>query len=302
MAARVRGRRALTGYVFVLPAVALFAVMGVYTVGYGLALSFARWNGFTPYWTWVGIGNYLDLIYRDPTIAPIVQGAAVRTVAVMIAQPVLTVLISFPLAVALNRITVLRAAFRTVFFLPQVTAGIALYYAWSYALQPDGSVNFLLRHLGLGTIAQPQGWLGNPATALPTLIVVAVFGAVPVAMLLYLTGLQSIDQSVIDAARVDGAGGLRTMTAVVWPLLLPITGAVVVLNLRDALQGFSQTLLMTNGGPGGHTLVLGLESYNLAFFAGLKPTLGLSSALGWILFVIALLLAAVNLRALRSRA
>jgi multiple sugar transport system permease protein len=302
MAARVRGRQALTGYVFVLPAVALFAVMGVYTVGYGLALSFARWNGFTPYWTWVGIGNYLDLIYRDPTIAPIVQGAAVRTVVVMIAQPVLTVLISFPLAVALNRITVLRAAFRTVFFLPQVTAGIALYYAWSYALQPDGSVNFLLRHLGLGTIAQPQGWLGNPATALPTLIVVAVFGAVPVAMLLYLTGLQSIDQSVIDAARVDGAGGLRTMTAVVWPLLLPITGAVVVLNLRDALQGFSQTLLMTNGGPGGHTLVLGLESYNLAFFAGLKPTLGLSSALGWILFVIALLLAAVNLRALRSRA
>ncbi|MFC0434232.1 carbohydrate ABC transporter permease [Kutzneria buriramensis] len=302
MAARVRSRQALTGYVFVLPAVALFAVMGVYTVGYGLALSFARWNGFTPYWTWVGVGNYLDLIYRDPTIAPIVQGAAVRTVVVMIAQPVLTVLISFPLAVALNRITLLRAAFRTVFFLPQVTAGIALYYAWSYALQPDGSLNFILRHLGLGTIAQPQGWLGNPATALPTLIVVAVFGAVPVAMLLYLTGLQSIDQSVIDAARVDGAGGLRTMTSVVWPLLLPITGAVVVLNLRDALQGFSQTLLMTNGGPGGHTLVLGLESYNLAFFSGLKPTLGLSSALGWILFVIALLLAAVNLRALRSRA
>jgi multiple sugar transport system permease protein/raffinose/stachyose/melibiose transport system permease protein len=231
-----------------------------------------------------------------------VRGAAVRTVVVMIAQPVLTVLISFPLAVALNRITVLRAAFRTVFFLPQVTAGIALYYAWSYALQPDGSVNFILRHLGLGTIAQPQGWLGNPATALPTLIVVAVFGAVPVAMLLYLTGLQSIDQSVIDAARVDGAGGLRTMTSVIWPLLLPITGAVVVLNLRDALQGFSQILLMTNGGPGGHTLVLGLESYNLAFFSGLRPTLGLSSALGWILFVIALLLAAVNLRALRSRA
>jgi multiple sugar transport system permease protein/raffinose/stachyose/melibiose transport system permease protein len=301
MAARVRGRQALTGYVFVLPAVALFAVMGVYTVGYGLALSFARWNGFTPHWTWVGVGNYLDLIYRDPAIAPIVRGAAVRTVVVMIAQPVLTVLISFPLAVALNRITVLRAAFRTVFFLPQVTAGIALYYAWSYALQPDGSVNFILRHLGLGTIAQPQGWLGNPATALPTLVVVAVFSAVPVAMLLYLTGLQSIDQSVIDAARVDGAGGLRTMISITWPLLLPITGAVVVLNLRDALQGFQIFLLMTNGGPGGHTLVLGLESYNLAFFSGFKPTLGLSSAIGWILFVLALLLAAVNLRALRSR-
>jgi multiple sugar transport system permease protein len=301
MAARFRGREAVTGYLFVLPAVVLFAVMGLYTVGYGLALSFARWNGFTPTWTWVGIGNYLDVIYRDPTIAPLVQGAAVRTVLVMVGVPLLTVLIGFPLAVALNRITWLRAAFRTVFFLPQVTAGIALFYAWTYALEPDGSLNFILRSLGLGSLSQPQGWLGNPATALPTLIVVMSWGAVPVAMILYLTGLQSIDQAVLDAATVDGAGGLRTMRSIIWPLLLPITGAVIMLNVRDALQGFQIFLLMTNGGPGGHTLVLGLESYNLAFFSGFKPTLGLSSALGWIMFVIALLLALANLRALRSR-
>ncbi|HTI24796.1 MAG TPA: sugar ABC transporter permease [Kutzneria sp.] len=302
MASRFRSREAWTGYLFVLPAVALFAVMGLYTVGYGLALSFAQWNGFTPKWTWVGIGNYLDLIYRDPAIAPVVQAAALRTLVVMIAVPVLTVLVGFPLAVALNHITRLRAAFRTVFFLPQVTAGIALFYAWTYALQPDGSLNYILRHLGLGSIAQPQGWLGNPSTALPTLIVVMVLGSVPVAMLLYLTGLQSIDQSVVDAARVDGASGVRTMTSIIWPLLLPITGAVVMLNLRYALQDFQTFLLMTNGGPGGHTLVLGLESYNLAFVSGFKPTLGLSSALGWILFVVALLLAGINLRVLRSRA
>src|SRR5690349_20132186 len=118
MARRLRGREALTGYVFVLPAVALFAIMGLYTVGYGLALSFAQWNGFTPTWTWVGLGNYLDLIYRDPTIAPIVQGAALRTLVVMIAVPLLTVLVGLPLAVALNHITWLRSAYRTVFFLP----------------------------------------------------------------------------------------------------------------------------------------------------------------------------------------
>lgn len=301
MAARVRGREALTGYIFVLPALALFAVMGVYTVGYGLLLSFARWNGFSPKWTWVGIGNYLDLLYNDPTIAPLVQGAALRTLVVMIGVPLLTVVIGFPLAVALNRITWLRSAFRTVYFLPHVTAGIALFYAWTYALQPEGSINFILHSLGLGSLAQPQGWLGNPATALPTLIVVMSWSAVPVAMVLYLTGLQSIDQSLIDAARVDGAGGLRTMTSIIWPLLLPITGAVIMLNVRDAMQGFQIFLLMTNGGPGGHTLVLGLESYNLAFVNAGRPTLGLSSALGWIMFVVALLLAWVNLRVLRSR-
>ncbi|MEV5750467.1 sugar ABC transporter permease [Actinoallomurus sp. NPDC052308] len=303
-AALIRGRRvreAVTGYAFVLPALALFALMGVYTVGYGLALSFARWNGFSPTWTWVGFGNYLDLLYRDPAHAPAVHSAAVHTLVVVIAVPLLTVAVGFSLAVALNRITFLRSAFRTVFFLPYVTTGIAVYYAWTYVLQPDGSLNYILRHLGLGTLSQPQGFLGNPTTALPTLIVVMSWGAIPVAMLLYLTGLQAIDPSIIDAAHTDGAGNLRTATAIIWPLLRPITAAVVMLNMRDALQGFQIFLVMTFGGPGGHTNVLGLETYKLAFFSNLTPTLGLSSALGWMLFVAALLLAGINVRVLRRR-
>lgn len=295
-------RTALTGYAFIAPALVLFAVMGVYTIGYGLALSFARWNGFTPTWSWVGFGNYLDLLYRDPVYAPLVRGAALNTLSVMIAVPVLTVLISFPLAVTMNRIRTLRTTFRTIFFLPYVTAGIAVFYAWTYVLQPDGSLNFILSHLGLGTLTQPQGFLGNPSTALPTLIVVQSWGAIPIGILLYLTGLQGIDNTVLDAAQIDGAGTTRTMTAIIWPLLRPITAAVVMLNVRDALQGFQIFLIMTNGGPGTDTTVLGLESYTLAFNANLGPTLGLASALGWILFVVALLLAAANLRLLRSRA
>lgn len=106
---------------------------------------------------------------------------------------------------------------------------------------------------------------------------------------------------VLDAARVDGASGLRVTTAVIWPLLRPTTAAVVLLGLRDALQGFQVFLLMTNGGPGGTTNVLGLQAYKWAFFSDLRPTLGLASALGWVLFVAAVALAAVNLRMLRSR-
>ncbi|HEX3786077.1 MAG TPA: sugar ABC transporter permease [Pseudonocardiaceae bacterium] len=298
---RRRVREALTGYAFVLPALVLFGVMGLYTIGYGLALSFARWNGFTPTWSWVGFGNYLDLLYRDPVYAPLVRNAALCTLAVMIAVPIITVVIGFPLAVALNRIRTMRTTFRTIFFLPYVTAGIAVFYAWTYVLQPDGSLNFILSHLGLGTLTQPQGFLGNPSTALPTLIVVMSWSAVPVAIILYLTGLQSIEPAVLDAARVDGASNTRTMTAIIWPLLRPITAAVVMLNLRDALQGFQIFLVMTNGGPGTDTTVLGLEAYKLAFDSNLGPTLGLASALGWILFVVALLLAMLNLRVLRSR-
>lgn len=296
-----RGREALTGYLFIAPAVILFAVMGLYTVGYGFLLGFARWNGFAPHWDWVGLNNYADLLWRDPVYAPRVREAAVNTLYVMVAVPVFTVAVSFPLAVALNRVKRAQAVLRSVYFLPYVTSGIAVFYAWQYILQPDGAVNYLLGVLGLGSLQEPQGFLGNPATALPTMIVVTVWTEVPVAMLMYLTGLQTIDRGLMEAAELDGAGWWRVQASVVWPLLRPITAIVVLLTLRSALHGFQTFLIMTNGGPGTHTNVLGLEAYRLAFLAKFAPTLGLASALGWMLFAVAIVLALINLRALRSR-
>jgi ABC-type sugar transport system permease subunit len=298
---RIRFRRSeiVWAAVFVAPAVLLFAVMGVYTIVYGLGLSFATWNGFTPDWDWVGLRNYTDLLWRDPVYAPAVRTAALNTFWVLVAVPVLTVLVSLPLALLLNSVRRLRAALRSVYFLPYVTNGIAVYFAWQYMLEPAGAVNLLLRSLGLGSLQQPQGFLGNPSTALPTLIVISVWTAVPVSMMLYLAGLQAVDTTLIEAAQIDGAGRVRIARSVLWPLLRPITAIIVLLNVRESLQGFQTFLIMTNGGPGNHTNVLGLEVYRLAFLKLLAPTLGLASALGWLLFLAAVLLAVVNVRVLR---
>jgi multiple sugar transport system permease protein len=297
---RSRWRRWLAGYAFVAPAVALFLLMGLYTIGYGISLSFAKWNGFTPSWDWVGLRNYLDLLYQDPTLAPDLHRAALNTLVVMIAVPVGTVAVALPLAVLLNSVRRLRGLLRSVFFLPYVTSGIAVYYAWRYLLEPDGPINFLLRSLGLGSLSRPQGFLADPSTALPTLIVIMIWGSVPVAMLLYLAGLQSINPNVLEAAQIDGAGSVRTVRHIVWPLLRPITTAILLLGLRDSMQGFQIFLVMTDGGPAGHTDVVGLQAYHLAFFKGLSPTLGLASALGWMIFIAALLLTVANGRMLRS--
>jgi multiple sugar transport system permease protein/raffinose/stachyose/melibiose transport system permease protein len=294
-----RRTEAAWGLAFVAPAIVLFAVMGVYTIGYGFSLSFATWNGFTPSWDWVGLGNYADLLWRSPVYAPQVQHAALNTLWVMIAVPLLTVLVSFPLALLLNSVRRLKTVLRSVYFLPYVTAGIAVYFAWQYILQPDGAINLLLRSLGLGSLQQPQGFLGNPSTALPALIVITIWSAVPVAMLLYLAGLQSVDPALIEAAQIDGAGWGRISRSVLWPLLKPITAVIVLLNLRDSLQNFQTFLILTNGGPGDHTNVLGLEAYKLAFLKQLAPTLGLASALGWLLFIAALVFAVANQRVLR---
>jgi multiple sugar transport system permease protein len=296
---RYRRAEAAWGLAFVTPAIVLFAVIGVYAIGYGFSLSFATWNGFAPTWDWVGLNNYADLLWRSPVYAPQVHHAALNTLWVMIAVPLLTVLVSFPLALLLNSIRRLRTVLRSIYFLPYVTAGIAVYFAWQYVLQPDGAINLLLRSLGLGSLQQPQGFLGNPSTALPSLIVITIWSAVPVAMLLYLAGLQSVDTTLIEAAQIDGAGWWRISRSVLWPLLKPISAVIVLLNLRDSLQNFQTFLIITNGGPGDHTNVLGLEAYRLAFLKQLAPTLGLASALGWLLFLAALVLAVVNQRVMR---
>ena len=287
------------GLLFVAPAVVLFAVFGIYTVVYGFLLSFARWNGFTPDWTWVGLENFTDLLGGNALVAPTIYQAAGRTLVVMIVAPILVVSIGLALALLLNSITRLRAALRTLYFLPFVTSGIAVFYAWRFMFKPDGSINAVLNALGLQTLMQPSGFLGSPSSALPSVIAVLVWSNVPLAMLLFLTGLQTIPESVLEAAMVDGASPFRTTWSVTIPLLNPITALVVVLELREALQNFPIFLLMTNGGPVNSTNTLGLQTYTFAF--GATSDLGYASALGWMLAIVAVILAVVNFRILRSR-
>ena len=282
-----------------LPAVVLFAVFGVYTVVYGFLLSFARWNGLSPDWKWVGFENFIDLLGSNKLVAPNISQAAGHTIVVMVVLPIAVVIIGLALAMLLNSIRRLKGFLRTVYFLPFVTSGIAVFYAWRFMYQPGGSINSILEFLGLDWLAQPNGFLGSADSALAAVIVVMAWSNVPIAMLLYLTGLQTIPESVIEAARIDGASGLRTTWSVTLPLLNPITALVVIIGLREALQNYQMFLLMTNGGPVNSTNTLGLQTYSFAF--GATSDLGYASALGWLLAVVAVILAVISLRVLRSR-
>ena len=300
LAARLRVRReALTGYVFVLPALLLFGLVGVYPVVYSFLLSFHQWNGFSPQWTWVGLDNFKDLLYANSTLSSSFWNAALNNLVVLVALPIGVIAISLPVAVTLNTVRRFSSAFRTVFFLPMVTAGIATYYTWRWLYEPDGVINSLLRSTGLGALAPAQGFLGDIHTALPAVIVVMIWSNAPLAIILYITGLQTIDSTLFDAARVDGATPSQILFKITWPLLLPVTGIVILVNFSAALlQGFEIPLLMTGGGPAEHTNVLGLAVYANAFQLG---KLGLASAIGWLLFWVGLVFALVNLRLTRHR-
>jgi len=296
---RRRRRGRWVGLLFVAPAAVLFAIFGVYTVVYGFLLSFARWNGFSPDWTWTGLSNYADLLGANPAVSPVIAKAAGNTLVGMVVLPIVVIVIGLALALLLNSITRLRAVLRTVYFIPFVTTGIAVYYAWRFMYQPDGVVNAVLDALGLHSLAPSDGFLGTTSTALGAVIAVQVWSNVPIAMLLFLTGLQTIPESVVEAAHVDGASGFRTVWSIIVPLLNPVTALVVVIMLRESLQNFQLYLLMTNGGPVNASNTLGLQTYAFAF--GRTTDLGYASALGWLLAVAAIVLAVINLRILRSR-
>lgn len=298
---RAGGRReAITGYLFVLPALALFALLGVYTVAYGLQLSFVEWNGFSPTRIFVGLDNFKDLLWADEALSRAVHSALGRTLVVMVASVVPTVLISLPLAIALNSVGRIRGFLQTLYFLPYVTAGIAVFYAWRFILLPDGGLNSILHTIGLGSLAQAEGWLGNPDTALWATTAVLVWSIVPVGVLLYLSGLQSIDSSLVEAARLDGASSWRVTTTILWPLLRPMTALLIALVLRQVLQEFQVFLLMTAGGPLDKTTTVSLLTYNLAF--GNNAAYGYAAALGWLLFVFSVALAAAAFFLLRRKA
>lgn len=295
----VKFREAAAGYLFLTPAVLLFLVLGASVLLYGFRLSFYEWNGLNPNWTPVGLDNYKQLLYSNPELASQMWASMLRTLYVTLALTIGIVVISLPIALALNAVRAFKAFLRTIFILPYVTAGIAVFFAWRFILLPDGSLNALLGQLHLTAFQRPDGFLGDPATSLAATTSVLIWSTVPLGILLYLAGLQSINQSVIDAARIDGANGTRMMRSIYWPLLRPVTALLVAVALRTSLHEFQVFLLMTNGGPLDRSRTASLFAYQFAF--GTYSQYGLAAAMGWILFLVGLALSLATFALLRRK-
>ncbi len=298
------------GFFFVLPAILMFLIFGLYTVVFAVVLSFFRWNGFgdfsiipplceLPECAFVGLENFQDFLYDNPVQSEFFWRALQNNIIMAVAVTGGTILIALPLALTLDRAVRGQTVYRTLMLLPMVTAGIAVFYVWSFIYEPDGSLNAIFEAVGLDSLRAKQGWLGQPDTALGALIAVMIWGAVPFAMILYLAGLQTIDKALFDAAAIDGAGPLQIVRRVVWPLLQPITVIIVITNFNGVIQGYEQVYLMTNGGPAGHTEVVGLQIFNYGF--GDQRQLGMASAMSWTLFVLAFVVAMANLRFFRAQ-
>ena len=302
--------KANSGFIFIAPALLIFTIFGLYTIVYSGVLGFFRWNGYgtfslipfecsAPTCQFVGLDNFADFLFRNPTVSKFFWQALVNNLIIAFVVTAATIAIALPLAVALNTIRRGRLVLRTLILLPMVTTGIAIYNVWNFIYQPDGLLNNGLKTVGLGFLAAKDGWLGQADRALPALMVVMIWSAVPFASILYLAGLQTISPDLYEAAIIDGANRLSILRRIIWPLLKSTTVIIVITSINTALQGYELVYLMTKGGPAGHTQVLGLQIYQYGF--GDNQQLGLASSISWVLFLFVLIVALLNLRFFRSQ-
>jgi multiple sugar transport system permease protein len=285
---RVRRHESATAWAFVSPAVVIILGLGVVPVLWSLLLSFQANDLVTPS-RWVGLDNY-DALVQDPNFGQAVRNTLVYTA---LYAP-LSVVIGLALALALNRRIRLVGLYRTLFFVPFVVSATAQGVLFSFILDPQfGAANSLLHHLGLSA----QGFLTDPGQALLVLVAITLWSGSGFCVVVYLAALQDVPQTLIEAARLDGAGRWRLLRHVVLPSLTPVSVFLLLWQTINALQVFDLVYVTTKGGPLGSTTVIVYFIWDQAFK---NFTAGYGAAAAYVLAV-ALILTAVVLRVVRRR-
>ena len=240
----------------------------------------------------------------DPAFAGQTYRALGHNVAVFAALMALQNGSAFVIAYALLRALPGHRVHRVIVFLPVVLSAVVVGFLWKLLLNPlFGFVNTALRDAGLDAWA--LSWLGEPETALPSLVLANTWHFLGFPALVFLAGMQRVPAEVLEAARLDGAGELTMLRRVVWPLIAPSVTILTVLTFIGSMNWFELPYVMAgvNGSPGGATDVLGLYFYRTAFGGATNgiTNFGRGSALAVLMFLLVGVVSAVLLRLLRRR-
>jgi multiple sugar transport system permease protein len=266
-------RRNLSAYLFLLPALFIFALFVWYPIALGFVMSFQSIDMINPA-TWVGLSNYRAVI-SDPLFVVAWRNTLAFTgYALLFGYGIPIVL-----ALLINEMRHGRGFFRLVFYMPVMLPPIVTVFLWRWIYNPDaGLLNALLNLFHL-----PQGlWLETPGTALPALVVIATWSAAGATTLIYLAALQGVPASLYEAAELDGASIWRRLWHVTLPTIRPVMLLMLVLQIIGTMQVFTEPFTITGGGPANATLSVLLLIYNYAFN---NADFGGASALGVLLFL-----------------
>ena len=289
-----RLRRHLTAWTFALPFLVIFAIFLAIPIVASFALSFTGFGlaNLQDWFSapWAGVDNYRHLFHDE-----VFRKTAKNTAFFVVFGVPITLVVGLVAALGLNRgLGKLQGFFRIGYYLPVVTSIVAIAVIWRYLLQPDfGLVNSLLGKVGI----EGPNWLGEKRTALGSIIALGVWRNFGFDMVVYLAALQSIDPTLLEAARVDGATNWQTFRRITLPLLKPATLFLAVITTAGYLQLFEEPFIMTGGGPLNSTRSVAMYVYDQGFRF---LNLGYASAIAYALFVAIIVIAFLQFRLFRT--
>lgn len=237
----------------------------------------------------VGADNFVRLFTADPLFYKVLK----NTLVYVAAYVVLNVIIAMALAVWITGLKRFNEFFRSVFFLPMMIGIVSSTMIFKWILSDTGVINSLIEMFG----GKGPNWFGSTATAMAAVVIVSVWQGFGYNMVIFISGLLGVSDSVKDAARIDGANGVQAFFRVILPCMSPSVFFAVVMTVISSFQVFDQTFVSTMGGPNNETNTLVLHLYNNAF---MYQRLGYASAIAWILFLVILVVTGV-LMSLQNR-
>lgn len=282
-------RETTAGYLFLLPSLFFFITFVVYPMISCIVTSFYDSNmGKNTQDVFIGLANYVELFHD-----PIFIKALKNTLVIVVVSVPITCAFSLWVANAIYDMKAwMTSAFRVIFYLPVVTGSVAVTVVWKWMYNNYyGIFNYLGKSLGL--IEKNINWLGDPKYALGCIILILLTTSVGQPIVLYVSALGNVDQSLVEAAGVDGATRSQIFWKVKWPQIMPTTLYILIITMINSFQCFALIQLLTSGGPNHSTDTIMYYIYYTAFKL---YRYGYGNAMGVVLMIIIAILSAIQFK------
>ena len=285
-----RRRENIAGYLFMAPSLLFFFGFVIFPMGMCLVTSFFNYT-MTDF-SFTGLSNYRELIAD-----PIFQKALINTIIIVVVSVPVTCMFSLWVASIIYKMhDRYTSLFRCIFYLPVVTGSVAVTVVWKWMFNPyTGVLNYVFKSLGV--LDKNINWLGNPDTALWCIILILLTTSVGQPIVLYVSALSNVDQSLVEAAEVDGATNMQVFWRIKWPQIMPTTLYILVITTINSFQCFALIQLLTSGGPNNSTQTIMYYIYYQAFKLS---RYGYGSAMGIILAAIIAVFSALQFKLAKS--
>ena len=282
-------KQSRAGWIFLTPATVLIAVMSFWPMISAFLMSLKTGSSANMQWNQPIFNNYVRM-FSDKLFLRSVGNTFLYLI---IQVPIMLVLAILLAQLLNNRDLKFKGFFRTCVFLPCATALVSYSLIFKSLFATEGLINTILVNLGI--LSQNYNFLGNPTSAKAVIIIVLIWRWTGYNMVFYLAGLQNIEYSVYEAAKIDGANGWKTFWGITVPLLKPTIIMTFIMSINGTLQLFDESVNLTNGGPANSTITMSHYIYNNTFGTGVA-NFGYATAMAFFVFIMVGILALINMK------